>query len=150
MPSPASLASSNRWRSNLSGDGLSTQFIHLPVTNAPSPSVTGTHYPLSTTHESIPFLDNSDSLLSIFRERLAAQIPFVVIPPHLTAKDLHRDKPMVYMTIMFATSYTDMATQQELGRLILKYLATNAILQGRKSLDTLQGLLMYIFWSVFS
>ena len=56
---------------------------------------------------------------------------------------------MVYMTIMFAASYADMNTQQELGKLILRYLAMKAIVKGKKSLDLLKGLLIFIYWSVF-
>jgi len=57
---------------------------------------------------------------------------------------------MVYMAIMFATSYADMNTQQELGKLILRYLATKVIVEGTKSLDLLKGLLIFIYWSVYS
>ena len=98
----------------------------------------------------MPFLNNSDILLSIFQESLAAQLPFVVIPSHVTAEDLHGDKPMVYLATMLASSYKDVTMQLELARLLLRYLATKVVLEGKKSLDILQGLLIHISWSVFS
>ncbi|KAE9374192.1 hypothetical protein N431DRAFT_437675 [Stipitochalara longipes BDJ] len=146
MPSPASLASSSYSRSAPSVDNGSTQFVHLPVTHEPFQNTVVTVPSSSIIPESVPFLKNSDVLLNIFRDRLAAYIPFIIIPSHLRAEDLHRDKPMVYMSIMLAASYADMTTQQELGKLILKYLATKAILEGKKSLDILEGLLIYIYW----
>jgi hypothetical protein len=54
------------------------------------------------------------------------------------------------MTIMMAASYADMTTQQELGKVVLTYLTQKAIFEGKKSLDLLQGLLLYISWSVYS
>ena len=57
---------------------------------------------------------------------------------------------MVYLTIMLAASYNDQQTQQELEKLVLKYLSQKAILEGNKSLDLLQGLLICISWFVLS
>jgi hypothetical protein len=147
IPSPASLASPG-YSGTLPGESPSIQFVHLPIPKVPVSDFTRIT-PLIV-HDSVPFLNDSDSLLSIFHDRLAAQVPFVVIPAQLTAKDLHREKPMVYMTIMMAASYEDKATHQALGKVILQYLAQNAILDGKKSFDLLQGLLLYILWSAFS
>jgi hypothetical protein len=150
IPSPSSLGSSSHARSPHPGDNRRTQLGHLPVTHLPTHDLAGHSSSLSTVHESVPFLNNSDILLSIFHNRLAAQVPFVVIPSHMTTEDLHREKPMVYMTIMMAASYADMTTQQELGKVVLTYLTQKAIFEGKKSLDLLQGLLLYISWSVYS
>jgi hypothetical protein len=152
MPSPASLASSCHSRSAPSRDNGSTQFqvVPLPTTYAPLQGTSWTLSSFSVVPDSVPFLSNSDTLLEIFRNRLAPQISFVFIPSHLRAEDLHRDKPMVYMSIMFAASYSDITTQQDLGKLILKYLAMKVMLEGKKRLDILQGLLIYIHWSVSS
>ena len=149
MPSPASLASSTHSRSAPS-DKASRQFVHLPITSAPLRGAAGSSFSWSIEPEPIPYLGNSDKLLGIFRDRLAAQITCVSIPSHFKAEDLHREQPMVYMAIMFATSYADMNTQQELGKLIMRYLATKVIVEGTKSLDILKGLLIFIYWSVYS
>ena len=73
-----------------------------------------------------------------------------MIPSHVTAEGLHKENPMVYLTIMLAASYNDQQTQQELEKLVLKYLTQKAILEGKKSLDLLQGLLICISWFVLS
>jgi hypothetical protein len=100
----------------------------------------------SAQHEPVPLLQNEDTLLSHFQDRLAVQIPFVVIPRATTAQELHTKRPFVYMTIMMIASYKDMATHSHLGKEILKYLAEHVIMRGEKNLDLLQGLLIYIFW----
>lgn len=125
-----------------------TQFVHLPAGKVATPSTIVPHQSLF--EASVPFLHNSDILLSIFRDRLTPLMPFVVIPSHITAEDLHRDKPTAYMAIMLASSYRDITMQLDLARLLLKYLATKVVLEGRKSLDILQGLLIHISWFVFS
>jgi hypothetical protein len=150
IPSPTSHASSSHSTSTLAADKSSTQFVHSHVTHAPIPNSTGTQSSLSNIHEPVPFLKNSDILLSRFHDRLAPKVPFVVIPSHVTAEGLHKEKPMVYLTIMLAASYNDQLTQQELGKLVLRYLTQKAILDGKKSLDLLQGLLICISWFVIS
>lgn len=125
IPSPASLASST------------SQTISTPLDDD------------SPTYVLVPFLHNSDALLSIFRDRIAAQMPFVVIPSHMTAEELHREKPMVYMAVMLASSYRDVDIQIKVGNLLLKYLAMKVVLEGKKSFDILQGLLIFISWYVF-
>ena len=120
IPSPASHASSSHSRSTLAADKSSTQFVHSHITHAPIPNSTGSSSSLPNTHEPVPFLKNSDILLSKFHDRLAPKVPFVVIPSHVTAEGLHKENPMVYMTIMLAASYNDQETQQELAKVRAK------------------------------
>ncbi len=148
IPSPNSHGSSSHSTSTLAADQRSTQFVHSHVTHAPIPNSTGTQSSLLSSHKLVPFLKNSDILLSTFHDRLAPKIPFVVIPSHVTAEGLHKEKHMVYLTIMLAASYNDQVIQQELGKLVLKYLTQKALLEGKKSLDILQGLLICISWFV--
>jgi hypothetical protein len=101
---------------------------------------------ISAQYEPVPILKGEDTLLSIFHDRLAVQIPFVVIPREMTAEELRTKRPLVYMAIMMAASYKDTATQGDLGKRILQYIAEHVIIKGEKSMDLLQGLLIYIFW----
>jgi hypothetical protein len=101
---------------------------------------------ISTQYEPVPLLKGEDTLLSIFHDRLAVQIPFMVIPREMTAEELRTKRPLVYMGIMMAASYKDTATQGGLGKRILQYIAEHVIMKGEKSMDLLQGLLIYIFW----
>jgi hypothetical protein len=101
---------------------------------------------ISTQYDAVPLLKGEDTLLSIFHDRLAVQIPFMVIPREMTAEELRTKRPLVYMGIMMAASYKDTATQGNLGNRILQYIAEHVIMKGEKSMDLLQGLLIYIFW----
>jgi len=91
-------------------------------------------------------VNGEDELLTIFHNGLAPQIPFVVIPGTMTAHDLRTQKPMVYLTVMMAASYRNWPMQSALGKEILTLLAERVLFRGEKSMDLLQGLLIYIFW----
>ncbi|KAL2277754.1 hypothetical protein FJTKL_15193 [Diaporthe vaccinii] len=59
---------------------------------------------------------------------------------------VHREKPIVCLAILFASSYDDGILQGRISRLFEQMLAT-ALLQGRiASLENLQGLLIYTAW----
>ena len=49
---------------------------------------------------------------------------------------------------MMAALFKDHERQQGLGKDILRYLTDHLILRGEKNLDLLQGLIVYISWSV--
>lgn len=87
-----------------------------------------------------------DELLNIFRTELARQVPFVSIPPHMNARELSEQKPFIYQAITFAASYHDSIHQMSLGQAFVKNLNEHIILMGKKTLDLLQGLLIYITW----
>jgi len=89
-----------------------------------------------------------DAMLSIFQERMASQVPFVVIPQDMTARRLRREKPFLYMAIMMVASFEDTGTQLVLGKKGLEHMAERLILRGEKSLDLLQGMLIYLSWFV--
>ena len=42
----------------------------------------------------------ANSLLNIFREDIYPKFPFVKILPSVSAEDLHRDRPFLYISIM--------------------------------------------------
>jgi hypothetical protein len=89
-----------------------------------------------------------DGMLSTFQDRMASQVPFVVIPQCMTAGILRREKPFLYMAVMMVASFEDTGTQLALGRKGLEHMVERLILRGEKSMDLLQGLLIYLSWFV--
>lgn len=91
-------------------------------------------------------IETGDLLLDRFRISLTPYFPFVIIPESSKVTDLHREKPMVCLAVLFASSYDDGVFQGRISRLFEQMLAT-ALLQGRiASLENLQGLLIYTAW----
>lgn len=91
-------------------------------------------------------IETGDMLLDRFRKTLTPYFPFVIIPESSKVTDLHQEKPIVCLAVLFASSYDDGALQGRISRLFEQMLAT-ALLQGRiASLENLQGLLIYTAW----
>lgn len=91
-------------------------------------------------------IETGELLLDRFRRSLSPYFPFVVIPQSAKVADLHREKPIVCLAVLFAASIDDRALQARIARLFEQMLAT-ALLQGSIStLENLQGLLIYISW----
>jgi hypothetical protein len=85
-------------------------------------------------------------VLSLFREQIAAQFPFIIIPNETTANDLQRTKPFLYKIIVTIFSVYNIATQTAMSQDVLKDLSNRLLLEGEKSLDLLQGLMVFITW----
>jgi len=95
-----------------------------------------------------PQSPSPDELLNFFRQNLARQVPFVYVPAHLDARSLSEQKPFLYQAIIFAASYHDSVHQLALGQEFTKDVTEHLVMRGEKSLDILQGLLVYISWLV--
>lgn len=92
------------------------------------------------------FRSDPESLLTLYRVYMTDQFPFVVLPVEMTANDLQRQKPFLLKVILMVASVRDMAGQTKMAEGIMEHVAQNMILRGEKSLDLLQGLLVFIAW----
>lgn len=87
-----------------------------------------------------------DELLDIFRRDMAHQAPFISVPVQMSAQALSRERPFLYRAIMTVASYHDSVHQLQMGQELVRYIMEHLIVLGEKSLDLLQGLLIYINW----
>lgn len=93
-----------------------------------------------------PTASEAEALLLQYHETHAPLTPFVVIPRHLTAAELRRQRPFLWRVVMMVSCFFDGPRQHRLGKEVLAEFATMAVLDGTKSLETLQGLLLMIGW----
>ena len=94
-------------------------------------------------------LRDPEALLGLFRRNMADQFPFVVIPASTTATGLETEKPFLLKVILMVASVQDSAFQTVMSKEIVEYLGTHLLVGAEKSLDLLQGLLVFCAWSVF-
>jgi hypothetical protein len=92
-------------------------------------------------------IDQAEALLSVFHE-MKHFFPFVVIPENASIKSMSRKSPFLLLGILFAASSTDIQMNNQLDHEFKRVLGEKVILEGRKSLDFLQGLLVYNAWLV--
>lgn len=87
-----------------------------------------------------------DVCLEAYRSSMAMYFPFVLIPSHITAKELAEKKPFLAEMIFTVSHCQDYGPQNERGKEILRHLTDRLFLEGEKSLDLLQGMIIYITW----
>jgi hypothetical protein len=88
------------------------------------------------------------ALLENYQASMANYFPFVVIPSNTTAQHLRISKPFLFLSVMVVSSYQKTGQQTTLSAEIMKHLSEQMLFKGQKSLDLLQGVLVYAEWSV--
>ncbi|PSN72276.1 hypothetical protein BS50DRAFT_248067 [Corynespora cassiicola Philippines] len=89
--------------------------------------------------------DLSEELLTEFRQ-FAYSFPFVIIPSSTDAQTLRHEQPFLFHSIMIIMSYKVPPTQTALANEFKNQIASRIISQSHKSLEILQGLLVYGAW----
>lgn len=93
-------------------------------------------------------LKEAEELLVIFR-RKSVFFPFVVVSPGATVPSLARHSPFQLLGILTAASTSEPLLRRQLDHEFRRILSSRVIVGGQKSLDFLQGLLIYIAWYVW-
>lgn len=91
---------------------------------------------------------SSDDLAQCFyryREEMAPYFPFVFIPDVSPAK-FYAEKPFLFKAMVMVSSYRNRPFQNQLGSQITEEAGKRLLVDGERSLDLLQGLLIHIAW----
>ncbi|KAL2069099.1 hypothetical protein VTL71DRAFT_15437 [Oculimacula yallundae] len=92
---------------------------------------------------------DANALLHLFREDFLPRFPFIVIPNGMSADTLRSQKPWLYKAVMTAAFQQDRVMQIEMSKQFLMDISAAMLLRGEKSLDMLQGLIVYNAWSYY-
>jgi hypothetical protein len=122
----------------------SSQYASTPQSHH-SASTPGTTFSGSQVTRGIDIHD-PEALLKFYREMIADAFPFVVVPQGITAYSLSRDKPFLFKAIVMVASAQDVKAQAAMAEEIVEYLSLHVLLRCEKSLDLLQGLLVFAAW----
>jgi hypothetical protein len=87
-------------------------------------------------------IHQANKLLSLF-QKANSYFPFVVIPKNATIKTLSIEYPFPALAILTISSTTDFVLHRLLNERFRHILSAKVIVQREKSLDYLQGLLIY-------
>ena len=91
--------------------------------------------------------EEADVLLTRFRTQMACFLPFLVIPPSLSAKDLKRDRPFLLKAICSVAGHTP-NYRLALGKWLVEHLAERMAVSMERNLDLLLGALTHVGWFV--
>ena len=86
-----------------------------------------------------------NALLNEFRF-MADCFPFVLISPDIAAQDLAREKPMLFLAICMTACGKIRLLQSTLEQRYRQELALKSVVNGHRSLDCLQSILVYLAW----
>jgi hypothetical protein len=129
---------------------------HTPILPAPAPGTESTLAFWESINETLSCLGRLDPiirsislvhmqmLLDTYRH-MVDFFPFVTLPKDYSCHELVTHRPILMFAVLTVASYESTSLQQTLSREFRK-VAMVKILNGEKSLDLLQGLLVFIAW----
>ncbi|KAL5354405.1 hypothetical protein ACLOAV_000494 [Pseudogymnoascus australis] len=92
-------------------------------------------------------METASRYLEIFRTVMVHRFPFVVISPDVTAQELHKTRPFLFLAVLAAASYENMPLQRQLGKEIKHVVSSRIIFDGEASIEIVQGILIYLAWN---
>ncbi|TAQ85997.1 hypothetical protein B7494_g5656 [Chlorociboria aeruginascens] len=90
-------------------------------------------------------LEEAEQLLRSFR-RKASFFPFVDIAENATVQSLSRTSPFLLLAILTVAAIGDPQLHHQIDEEFRRVLSMKVIVEGKKSLDFLQGILVYVAW----
>ncbi len=90
------------------------------------------------------------SLCNTYRQMSQKHFPCVIVPVGLHLEQLQRQRPMLLQAMLVVASFQNRPRQIILEGIFLKDLGEKFFVQGERSLDFIQGLLVYLTWYVQS
>jgi hypothetical protein len=92
--------------------------------------------------------ERAEESIRLFRTK-GSNFPFVPISPQASLDTLRREKPFLLLSILAFGAQSNCKLQGILELELLESLGKKVFVGGQKSLDLLQGLLVYLTWWVF-
>jgi Fungal specific transcription factor domain len=90
-----------------------------------------------------------EALLDSYRAMSEVSFPYVLIPKSSTIHSLQMGHPLLLQAVLMVASWKDQTRQALLQNDFLKQISEKVVIQGEKSLDSLQALLVYCAWYHF-
>jgi hypothetical protein len=85
-------------------------------------------------------------LLDRFRTKAAQQFPFVIIPADASVEAVRKNTPFLFLAVAATMMFDNPFLQHQLGEAVRQQAFQRVFLGTEKSLDLLQGVLIYLAW----
>lgn len=113
----------------------------------PGPSLEKSSTVLSDGSSGTPSKTEGESLIEIFTTRMVNLFPFVVVPSYVTAEQLRRERPFLFLSLSMVACQ-NASRQREIATTVKEYVAEHIVLRNERSLDLLQGLIVSLAWFI--
>ncbi|KAL2865264.1 Zn(II)2Cys6 transcription factor domain-containing protein [Aspergillus lucknowensis] len=109
------------------------------------PAVESTSRDLLLPAELEPSISDSERYLDRFRSEIVANLPFLVLSPSITARQLRQERPLLWLSII-TVACTRPAQQRALSKEVRAVFGREAFVEGTRDLDFLCAVLVYAAW----
>jgi hypothetical protein len=89
-------------------------------------------------------VESDETLLSIYRNQLSNLLPFVIIPGGTTAGQLQATRPFLMKVIRMVASVRHLRLVRGQSRAVMEYVSNAMFMRSERSLDLLQGILVFL------
>ncbi|RDA89974.1 hypothetical protein CP533_0858 [Ophiocordyceps camponoti-saundersi (nom. inval.)] len=90
--------------------------------------------------------EKASELLRRYNTSMMCHLPAVVFPAGMTAAELRRTKPCLFLAVMAAASSETHELQRQLQRLLMRMLAHKIVVTGEKKVELVQALQVAVIW----
>ncbi|KAI0391128.1 hypothetical protein F5Y17DRAFT_461133 [Xylariaceae sp. FL0594] len=90
--------------------------------------------------------DQASALFRRYNEQMAPHLPAVVFPTGTAMEDVRESKPILLLAVLAAASWEIPAMGRNLHRELMHILANRLIVQGQKTLELVQTLIVTVIW----
>ncbi|KAK7969277.1 hypothetical protein PG988_008350 [Apiospora saccharicola] len=87
-------------------------------------------------------MEQADLYFARYNDHMIAHLPAVVFPREMTAAELRKSKPLLFLSVMAAASSEVYSVQRPLVKELTQIFAEKVIINGEKSLEMVQALQM--------
>ncbi|RYP23295.1 hypothetical protein DL765_001204 [Monosporascus sp. GIB2] len=91
-------------------------------------------------------MDQAEALFLRYTKEMAVHLPAVVFPASMTAAQLRRTTPYLFLGIMTAASSEMPQVQRQLANELVHLIADRVVIRGEKSLELVQLLQLSVIW----
>ncbi|KAI8661409.1 Zn(2)-C6 fungal-type domain-containing protein [Fusarium keratoplasticum] len=93
--------------------------------------------------------DEATKRLEVYRRDYVPEFPFVPMPDSLASHEFYSESRFLFWTILAVVSPLKEKVQMDFKAWFRKYLAEHVVMGQERSLDILQGMLVYLAWNDF-
>ncbi|KAH6867476.1 hypothetical protein B0T10DRAFT_524414, partial [Thelonectria olida] len=100
--------------------------------------------PVNLGKEDLGSVEPDEKLLSIYQNHLTPPFPFVIVSPGTAVAQLQRGQPFLMKVIRMVAHIRDRRLMWEYKQAIMQHISDAVILKSERSLDLLQGILVFL------
>jgi hypothetical protein len=91
-------------------------------------------------------MDQATQLFARYTDEMAPHLPGVVFPTGTTAAQVRKAKPVLFLSVMAASSFDLPTIQPTLTEELMQTIANKVVVGGQKSLELIQALQVAVMW----